>query len=155
MDKNIYDSPKGKIEVSAVRRLKAGKFLSVLGGVLQIPIIVYCFMGLFDIYQTFQSITLYGEGDPKVMAGGISAALSVVYVGAVISIPGFILSVVSLYISDYRNKWLFRYSVMVSIFWIVSFPVGTVFGLFYIVLVLVKRKSKYHNSIEPELSAGV
>jgi len=155
MDKNVYQSPKSKIEVSVARRIKTGKFLSVLGGILQIPIIVYFFIGLFDLYQTFQSITLYGEGDPKVMAGGVSAALSVVIIGTVISIPGLILSVVSLYISDYRSKWLFRYSITVSIFWIISFPVGTIPGLFYIVLVLVKRKSKYHNSMEPELSPSV
>lgn len=37
--------------------------------------------------QTFQSITLFGTGDPKIMAGGISEALVTTVLGLVISIP--------------------------------------------------------------------
>ncbi len=37
--------------------------------------------------QTFQSITLFGTGDPKLMAGGISQALITTVLGLVVSIP--------------------------------------------------------------------
>jgi len=37
--------------------------------------------------QTFQSITLYGTGDPKLMAGGISQALVTTVLGLVAAIP--------------------------------------------------------------------
>ena len=37
--------------------------------------------------QTFQVITLYGAGDPKVMAGGISQALVTTVLGLVVAIP--------------------------------------------------------------------
>ena len=37
--------------------------------------------------QVFQSITLYGTGDPKLMAGGISQALMTTVLGLVMAIP--------------------------------------------------------------------
>ena len=37
--------------------------------------------------QTFQSITLYGTGDPKIMAGGISSALMTTVLGIVAALP--------------------------------------------------------------------
>ncbi len=37
--------------------------------------------------ETFQSITLYGAGDPKIMAGGISSALITTVLGIVAALP--------------------------------------------------------------------
>lgn len=37
--------------------------------------------------ETFQSITLFGTGDPKLMAGGISQALVTTVVGLIVAIP--------------------------------------------------------------------
>jgi biopolymer transport protein ExbB len=37
--------------------------------------------------QTFQVITLYGAGDPKMMAGGISQAVMTTVLGLVVAIP--------------------------------------------------------------------
>ena len=46
--------------------------------------------------QTFQAITLFGAGDPKTMAGGISIALMTTVLGLVVAIPTILLhSVVS------------------------------------------------------------
>ncbi len=46
--------------------------------------------------QTFQAITLFGAGDPKTMAGGISVALMTTVLGLVVAIPTILLhSVVS------------------------------------------------------------
>lgn len=46
--------------------------------------------------ETFQSITLFGTGDPKLMAGGISQALMTTVLGLVVAIPVlFIFSILS------------------------------------------------------------
>jgi biopolymer transport protein ExbB len=37
--------------------------------------------------QTFQAITLFGAGDPKMMAGGISEALVTTMLGLTMAIP--------------------------------------------------------------------
>lgn len=44
--------------------------------------------------QTFQVITLYGAGDPKMMAGGISQALVTTVLGLVVAIPMVLLHTV-------------------------------------------------------------
>jgi len=44
--------------------------------------------------QTFQVITLYGAGDPKMMAGGISQALMTTVLGLVVAIPMVLLHTV-------------------------------------------------------------
>lgn len=41
---------------------------------------------------TFQAITLFGTGDPKLMAGGISSALMTTVLGLVVAIPTVVLS---------------------------------------------------------------
>ena len=41
--------------------------------------------------QTFQAITLFGAGDPKTMAGGISVALMTTVLGLVVAIPTVLL----------------------------------------------------------------
>ncbi|MBI4006016.1 MAG: MotA/TolQ/ExbB proton channel family protein [Gammaproteobacteria bacterium] len=42
---------------------------------------------VIGIIQTFQSITLFGTGDPRVMSGGISQALVTTVIGLVVAIP--------------------------------------------------------------------
>ena len=39
------------------------------------------------IIETFQSITLHGTGDPRVMSGGISQALVTTVMGLLVAIP--------------------------------------------------------------------
>ena len=39
------------------------------------------------IIETFQSITLYGTGDPRIMSGGISQALVTTVMGLLVAIP--------------------------------------------------------------------
>jgi biopolymer transport protein ExbB len=40
---------------------------------------------------TFQAITIYGAGDPKAMAGGISSALITTVLGLIVAIPTIVL----------------------------------------------------------------
>ncbi len=58
---------------------------------IQVISIVAPLMGLLGtvigMIQTFQAITLFGTGDPKTMAGGISTALMTTVLGLVVAIP--------------------------------------------------------------------
>jgi len=58
---------------------------------LKIIAVVAPLMGLLGtvtgMIQTFQSITLFGSGDPKLMAGGISQALVTTVLGLCVAIP--------------------------------------------------------------------
>ena len=42
---------------------------------------------VIGIIETFQSITLFGTGDPRLMSGGISLALVTTVMGLVVAIP--------------------------------------------------------------------
>lgn len=59
--------------------------------IIQVISIVAPLMGLLGtvigMIQTFQAITLFGTGDPKTMAGGISTALMTTVLGLVVAIP--------------------------------------------------------------------
>ncbi len=59
--------------------------------VVQTVSIVAPLLGLLGtvtgMIKTFQAITLYGAGDPKIMAGGISEALVTTMLGLIIAIP--------------------------------------------------------------------
>ncbi|GAG63282.1 unnamed protein product, partial [marine sediment metagenome] len=69
-------------------------------GVMIIKIIgvIAPLMGLLGtvtgMIKTFQAITLYGAGDPKLMAGGISQALVTTVLGLVVAIPMVLLHTV-------------------------------------------------------------
>jgi biopolymer transport protein ExbB len=58
---------------------------------IKVVSVVAPLMGLLGtvtgMIQTFQVITLYGAGDPKLMAGGISQALVTTVLGLVVAIP--------------------------------------------------------------------
>ncbi len=58
---------------------------------IKIIAVVAPLMGLLGtvtgMIQTFQAITLYGTGDPKLMAGGISQALVTTVLGLTVAIP--------------------------------------------------------------------
>ena len=64
-------------------------------GLLKIIAMVAPLMGLLGtvtgMIVTFQAITLFGTGDPKTMAGGISAALVTTVLGLCVAIPTVLL----------------------------------------------------------------
>lgn len=60
-------------------------------GIIKVFAAVAPLMGLLGtvtgMIETFQSITLYGTGDPRIMAGGISSALITTVLGIVAALP--------------------------------------------------------------------
>ncbi|MCZ6781849.1 MAG: MotA/TolQ/ExbB proton channel family protein [Proteobacteria bacterium] len=58
---------------------------------IRVASVVSPLMGLLGtvtgMIETFQAITLYGTGDPKLMAGGISEALVTTMLGLIVAIP--------------------------------------------------------------------
>ena len=59
--------------------------------IIKVISVVAPLMGLLGtvtgMINTFQAITLYGTGDPKIMAGGISQALVTTVLGLIVAIP--------------------------------------------------------------------
>jgi len=89
------DNPNADIEAIELKLGEAilretPKFNSMLP-LLKIISVVAPLLGLLGtvtgMIVTFQAITLYGAGDPKLMAGGISTALVTTVLGLVVAIP--------------------------------------------------------------------
>ncbi|MEM6683358.1 MAG: MotA/TolQ/ExbB proton channel family protein [Pseudomonadota bacterium] len=75
--------------------LKETPSLEFANGFVKIVSVVAPLLGLFGtvtgMINTFQAITLFGTGDPKVMAGGISQALVTTVLGLTVAIPTVLL----------------------------------------------------------------
>ena len=140
MEQTIYNPPTSEIVSPQVKREKLGKALSIVGCILQLVLVFGILMFIVDMVIAFQEITLYGSGDPKVMAGMISEALISVVLGGVVAFPGLLLNILALFVSSYNATWLFRFLITSSIFWMLVFPIGTLFGVALLVIALRKRK---------------
>jgi biopolymer transport protein ExbB len=93
--KIAHDNPNSDVEALELKLGEAilkeiPKFNSMLP-FLKIISVVAPLLGLLGTVTgmiiTFQAITLYGAGDPKLMAGGISTALVTTVLGLVVAIP--------------------------------------------------------------------
>jgi biopolymer transport protein ExbB len=93
--KVAYDNPDADVEALELKLGEAilketPKFTAMLQ-FLKIISVVAPLLGLLGTVTgmiiTFQAITLYGAGDPKLMAGGISTALVTTVEGLVVAIP--------------------------------------------------------------------
>ena len=98
-----YESNKGADTETIELKLSEAALKEMPGltkGLLFIKVIsvVAPLMGLLGtvtgMIKTFQVITLYGAGDPKMMAGGISQALVTTVLGLVVAIPMVLLHTV-------------------------------------------------------------
>jgi biopolymer transport protein ExbB len=87
-DQNDIETMELKLGEAILR--ETPKFNSMLP-LLKIISVVAPLLGLLGtvtgMIVTFQAITLYGAGDPKLMAGGISTALVTTVLGLVVAIP--------------------------------------------------------------------
>ncbi len=90
-----HDDPNADVETLERRLddaiLKQSGRLELGHWVVKVVSVVAPLMGLLGtvtgMIQTFQAITLFGTGDPKLMAGGISEALVTTMLGLVVAIP--------------------------------------------------------------------
>ncbi|WP_157953905.1 hypothetical protein [Microbulbifer sp. A4B17] len=139
-EQKMYNSPESELCPEGKKRVKLGSVLSILGAFLQTPIFVFFCLGVLSFWETFQ-VAQSLDTSPEVMAGMMSHSLSNFVIGGLLSTPGLLISCAALFLSSFRNKWLFWYSLILSLIWIISFPFGTLFGLIYLLIIFIKRKS--------------
>ncbi|WP_444906124.1 hypothetical protein ACJJIR_16165 [Microbulbifer sp. SSSA008] len=136
-EQGIYSSPESELCPEGNKRVRLGSVLSILGAALQTPIIVFFYLGMLSFWETSQ-IAQSLDTSPEVMAGMMSQSLSNFVIGGLLSAPGLLISCTALFLSSFRAKWLFWYSLILSLIWIGSFPFGTLFGLIYLLIILIK-----------------
>ena len=127
MNDPVYATPNSNLDSSD--EVIKGKRIAFLGSILQIPLFIGIIETIVGFITTFQAVTIYGAGDPKLLAGGISSALVSSIVGCLISIPGYVITLYVLIKTSYRAKWFFIFNVSAAIFWLLFVPIGTILGI--------------------------
>ena len=140
MNETVYATPSSNLNTAD--KILKGKKIAILGSILQIPLFIGTIATIVGFIVTFQAVTIYGAGDPKLMAGGISSALVSLILGSLVSLPGYIVTLYVVVKTSYREKWFIIFNILAAIFWLLFVPIGTVLGIVYITLLILKCKSK-------------
>ena len=144
MTKNLYQTPESWTRIEEQPQTSvAGKWLALLGSILLLGLPIGILDTILSMIETFQSITLYGSGDPKVMAGGISEALISTVLGLVVALPGAVLLAISILFFKHRRPWIFRLSIAAAAFTLLLFPIGTIVAIVILVKLLKNRDSYF------------
>jgi hypothetical protein len=118
---------------------------NLIKGCAIVATLVQCviFVGLgafvFIAIGVFQGITASGTADPQAMAAGIATALVPVIVATGVSVFGTLGSVLIVLASNYRARWFYKASVVLAIAHLFAIPFGTIQGLAFLILLIVKR----------------
>jgi|TARA_Y100000588_G_scaffold372511_1_gene445169 hypothetical protein len=103
------------------------KFLVILSTLLQL---LYLLALSHLAFGFLQAISLFSSGDPKVLAGTISAAI---VKSIIVVIPSLIGLLLGLYLFKNSLKqppnWFKLFSKSMSYLWLFFIPVGTLFGV--------------------------
>ncbi len=81
-----YAQQERKLLISEVR-LKLGQSVRIARTLIALCPMLGLLGTVTGMIQTFQAITLFGTGDPKMMASGISEALVTTMLGLIVAIP--------------------------------------------------------------------
>ena len=84
---DIESIEKGLEEASGLELSKPFTWINLLNTIGSIAPMIGLLGTVTGMIITFQQITLFGTGDPKIMAGGISQALVTTVLGLVVAIP--------------------------------------------------------------------
>ena len=100
-------------------------------------------MVLVDLCRVFYQLRKNGGADPSQLAAEISSAIGPVGIAALPGIVGYVLVVIALTRSRYREGWFFVVLVILSIFLMISYmPIGFLAGIVLLLMVL-RRRSEF------------
>ena len=124
---------------------KTGKNLAIAGAVLQLGPVIGLAGTVLAMMAEFDAIGTRGVGDPSRLSVSIGHVLNSTLVGLIIGFIGLVLLTVSLVKCRYRAEWFFWFLVIYGGFALFAFPVGSAFGIFFLVYCLTKR----HEFLQP------
>ena len=107
MSIEIYQTPETDSSESVENVSLLGKSFAVLGAIMAAELPIGFAATVVSLVAVFNDISLHGTGDPKFMAGGISAALDYTVPGLVLTLPGIMLMALAITVFKYREIWLY------------------------------------------------
>lgn len=130
---------------------------AILATAVQCVVLVGLAAFVVMMTRVFQEITAAGSSDPRAMAQGIGEAFIPVVVAVGISVWGILGSVLIVTASNYRARWFYWASVALAIVHLLAIPFGTVYGVVFLVLLVIKRDKfrSERSARRPGTSLGV
>ncbi len=119
-----------------------GKQLAVWGLILQLGSVVGLLGTLIGMVRVFNSVADAKTAQAGALSQDISAVLYPTIAGSVLGLIGIILILVALFRVRYRAPWFCTMLWILSVLWLLSFPIGTILGIIVIVY-LVKHENEF------------
>lgn len=117
-----------------------GRALALIGLVLMaLP-----FLGLlWAIYGMANVFWPLGKPDPEALATSVQLSITLMLWGLIIGVPGVVFVLIAVLKLNNRERWFYRYAVVLSAGWcILFFPMGIMIGG-YLLFVFKSRKSEF------------
>ena len=124
----------------SIKHPSAGLVLAVCGVALQIGVIIAPLSVMPGLLSAFSTLGTSGIGDPTSLAGVVGEVLSGAAVGLILGLLGLVLLCVALVSSHYRAVWFFWFLFVYGILLLVAVPIGTAFGVFFLVYIRTHRQ---------------
>ena len=140
MDRSPYAPPNSEMDSIEIESATQGHQLAKVGIIL----FTGPFWGLlgtvFSMLRAFGTLSENNNADPSALAHNISLALNAILIGLLVGLPGAILILIALLRSKNRERWFYRWAIILSVIWcLLIFPYGMIVGLPIAILFLMKR----------------
>jgi len=137
-----------EIQTSKVSKAKT---FAIVGTFLQLAPIIWVVGYFVSIYRIFALMT---NAPANIIGKGINAYLEIpsqelaimkselwlIVIGVVIGLAGLVFLLISLTSLRYRAEWFFWFLMIYGLMLCGAFPFGTIFGIFFLVYCLTKRR---------------
>ncbi len=123
-----------------------GKQLAIWGVALQLGTVVGLIGTIIGMVQAFGRLATSETAQAAALANDISIALYSTVAGLVVALVGDILILVALFGVRYRAPWFRTALWVLSILWLIRFPIGTILAI-VVMVYLVNHKKEF---TEPE-----
>ncbi len=119
-----------------------GKQLAIWGLVLQLGSVLGLFCTIIAMVRYFSGLADSGTVQASALVQEISKVLGPAAVGSVFGLIGIILILVALFRIRYRTPWFRTMLRVLSILWLMSFPIGTILGI-VVIIYLARHKDEF------------
>jgi hypothetical protein len=119
-----------------------GKQLAIWGLVLQLGSVFGLVCTIIAMVRYFSGLADSGTAQASGLAQEISKVLGPAAAGSVFGLIGIILIFVALFRIRYRAPWFRTMLWVLSILWLMSFPLGTILGII-VIIYLARHKDEF------------
>lgn len=128
-------------EPVSTRAATAGKWLAIIGSLMQLGPLVGIACTVIGMMQAFDSLSSTGPpADSSQLSSSISMALVATVAGIGVGLIGAILLAIAIFATSFRAAWLFWTMILAGFLMLFAPPIGTAIGIALLGMALVKRR---------------